>query len=85
MGGEESNVDRLLKARPEIDEELSRPKTVLTILFPDVVSSTAYFDRYADTAELAMRHRLADVSSEFQGRLIRTLGGSVMDEFPEGQ
>ena len=83
MGGEESTIDGLLKARPEIDEELSRPKIVLTILFTDVVSSTAYFDRYGDKAGLALRHRMADVSSGFQGRVIRALGDSVMAEFPE--
>ena len=60
MDKQESNIDKLLKARAEIDEELRRHKTPLTILFTDVVGSTAYFDRYGDTAGLAMLHRHAD-------------------------
>ena len=87
MGSQESNVDRLLKARAEIEAELRRHKTALTILFTDVVGSTAYFDRYGDTTGLVMVHRLAELSgevvAELQGRVIKTIGDAVMAEFPE--
>jgi len=83
----ETNIDRLLKARAEIDEELRRRKSSLTILFTDLVGSTAYFDRYGDTAGLALVQRHANLASsavsESGGRLIKTLGDSVMAEFPE--
>ena len=83
----ESNVDRLLKVRAEIDEELRRHKTALTILFTDVVGSTAYFDRFGDTTGLAMLQRHAELASktvvEFGGRVIKTIGDSVMAEFPD--
>ena len=46
----EDNVDELLKARAEIDEQLRRHKNSLTVLFTDVVGSTSYFERNADTA-----------------------------------
>lgn len=87
MRNRESNVERLLKARAEIDEELRRQKTSLTVLFTDVVGSTAYFDRYGDTAGLAMLDRhsklVTSAVAEFRGRVIKTIGDSVMAEFPE--
>jgi class 3 adenylate cyclase/Flp pilus assembly protein TadD/predicted Ser/Thr protein kinase len=86
-GPQETNIDRLLLARAEIDEQLRQHKTPLTILFTDVVGSTSYFDRYGDTAGLAMIRRHADLAENifklFQGRIIKTIGDSVMAEFPE--
>src|SRR5258708_336318 len=83
----ESNVDRLLKVRAEIDEKLRRHKIPLTILFTDVVGSTGYFDLYGDTSGLAMLERHASLASktigEFGGRVIKTIGDSVMAEFPQ--
>jgi TonB family protein len=83
----ESNIDRLLKARAQIDEELRRHKSQLTILFTDVVGSTSYFDRYGDTAGFAMLHRHTELATEcfteYQGTIIKTIGDSVMCEFPE--
>ena len=87
VGNQETNIDRLLKARAALDEELRRHKVPLTILFTDLVGSTAYFDRYGDTAGLAMLRRDAELTtntfSEFQGRVIKTIGDAVMAEFPE--
>jgi class 3 adenylate cyclase/predicted Ser/Thr protein kinase len=81
----EASVDGLLRARAEIDEALRRHKSSVTILFSDVVGSTAYFDRYGDTAGLAMLHRQGDLCStaigEQGGTVIKTIGDSVMAEF----
>jgi class 3 adenylate cyclase len=81
----EASVDRLLRARAEIDEALRRHKSTVTILFSDVVGSTTYFDRYGDTAGLAMLHRQGDLCSavigEHGGTIIKTIGDSVMAEF----
>lgn len=64
-----------------------RHKTALNIFFTDVVGSTAYFDRHGDTAGLAMLQRhaelVANTLTEFRGRVIKTIGDSVMAEFPE--
>ncbi len=83
---QESNVDRLLKARAEIDEELRRQKTPVTILFTDVVGSTSYFDRFGDTAGFAMLQRHSELATEtfteYQGTIIKLIGDSVMAEFP---
>jgi len=87
MSGQESNIDRLLKARAQIDEELRRDKTALSVLFTDVVGAAAYFDRHADAAGLAVLQRQAELAAntvaEFHGRVARTAFDSVMAEFPE--
>ena len=83
------DINDLLKARSEIDEELRRHKAKLTVLFTDVVGSTGYFDRFGDTAGLLLLHRhdhlVIAAVEEFQGSVIKTIGDSVMAEFPEPQ
>src|SRR5215471_6940473 len=81
------NVDQLLRARSEIDEELRRHKTRVTIFFTDVVGSTTYFDRFGDTAGLLLLHRhdslVTSAVEEFHGMVVKKIGDSVMAEFPE--
>ena len=80
-------VEELLNARAEIDEQLRRHKNLLTVMFTDVVGSTSYFDRFGDTAGLAMVHLNAELGStavrEFGGTVVKTIGDSVMADFPE--
>lgn len=87
MSDSDDKLERLLKARAEIDEELRRHKANITVLFTDVVGSTAYFDHFGDTAGLAMLDRHTTVAmekvQEFHGTVIKTIGDSVMAEFPE--
>src|SRR5262245_39557575 len=82
----EETIDDLLQARSEIDEELRRHKTKITVLFTDVVGSTNYFDRFGDTAGLLLLHRhdnyVCSAVVEFEGTVIKTIGDSVMAEFP---
>src|SRR2546422_3793083 len=77
-----SNVDTLLKARAEIDEQLRRHKNALTVLFTDVVGSTSFFERFGDTAGLAMVHCHAELAAsivqQHDGSVIKTIGDSVM-------
>ncbi|HYR82530.1 MAG TPA: SUMF1/EgtB/PvdO family nonheme iron enzyme [Terriglobia bacterium] len=87
MNFREDNINQLLKARSEIDQELRRHKTHRAVLFTDVVGSTTYFDRFGDTAGLLLLHRhdrlVISTVEEFQGIVIKTIGDSVMAEFPE--
>jgi class 3 adenylate cyclase/predicted Ser/Thr protein kinase len=87
MDTPETNIDRLLKARAEIDEQLRQHKTNTAVLFTDVVASTKYFDRYGDTAGFAMVDRHAQLGArtvrEFEGRVVKTIGDSVMAEFSD--
>jgi class 3 adenylate cyclase len=80
------NIDALLKARAEIDEQLREHKNDLTLLFTDIVGSTRFFDRFGDTAGLAMIHGhvelVASVVEQHNGAVIKTIGDSVMAEFP---
>src|SRR5260370_10032430 len=85
--GRPSSIDQLLKARAEIDEELLRRKTPTTVLFTDIVDCVGFFNRHGETAgcikikglnELAIR-----IVQQFKGRVIKTIGDSVMAEFPE--
>jgi serine/threonine protein kinase/class 3 adenylate cyclase/formylglycine-generating enzyme required for sulfatase activity len=82
-----NNIDQLLQARSEIDEELRRHKTQVTIFFTDVVGSTTYFDRFGDTAGLLLLHRhdslVTSAVEEFHGMVVKKIGDSVMAEFPE--
>src|SRR5215831_14089739 len=81
-----NNIDQLLQARSEIDDELRRHKTNVTVLFTDIVGSTTYFDRFGDTAGLLLVHRHDSVVTtaveEFRGMVIKKIGDSVMAEFP---
>ena len=82
----EETIDDLLQARSEIDEELRRHKAKITVLFTDVVGSTNYFDRFGDTAGLLLLHRhdnyVGSAVVDFEGTVIKTIGDSVMAEFP---
>src|SRR2546422_10834329 len=87
MNLREDSINQLLKARSEIDEELRRHKTHRAVLFTDVVGSTTYFDRFGDTAGLLLLHRhdnlVIGAVEEFHGIVVKTIGDSVMAEFPE--
>ena len=82
-----NNIDELLQARSEIDEELRRHKCKVTIFFTDVVGSTTYFDQFGDTAGLLLLHRhdslVTRAVEEFHGMVVKKIGDSVMAEFPE--
>ena len=81
------DVDALLKARAEIDEQLRRHKNALTVLFTDVVGSTSFFERNGDTAGLVMIHRHDELAAraiqQFEGKVVKTIGDSAMAEFPD--
>ena len=83
----EDDIDQLLQARREIDEELRRHKTRQTVLFTDIVGSTTYFDRFGDTEGLLLLYRhdalVTDIVEEFHGVVVKTIGDSVMAEFAD--
>ena len=43
MTTDQSRIDRLLKARAEVEQELGRLQAEVSVLFTDVVGSTSYF------------------------------------------
>jgi class 3 adenylate cyclase len=72
---------------PRDFEQLHKLKTNAAVLFTDVVASTKYFDRYGDTAGFAIVDRHAQLGArtvrEFDGRVVKTIGDSVMAEFAD--
>jgi serine/threonine protein kinase/class 3 adenylate cyclase len=81
------NVDSLLRARAEIDEQLRQHKNAITVLFTDVVGSTRFFEHNGDTAGLVMIHRHDEVTAraieQHHGKVLKTIGDSAMAEFFE--
>src|SRR5258706_6728336 len=82
----EEDIDALLKARAEIDDQLRKHKNTLTVLFTDVAGSTSFFERNGDTAGLAMIHRHDELArnaeQQHAGKVIKTIGDSAMAEIP---
>lgn len=63
--------------------------TELTVLFADIAQSTALFEKYGDdkarAAIASVLDTLVDVSNNFQGVLIKTIGDEVMCTFPSAE
>ncbi len=80
-------VEALLKQRGEIDTELRKHKSPITVMFTDLAGSTRYFERYGDTAgvEWLQRHNaiVVPVVEEHGGIVVKTIGDSVMAYFTE--
>jgi formylglycine-generating enzyme required for sulfatase activity/class 3 adenylate cyclase len=83
----EDDIDQLLQARTDIDEELRRHRTKQTVLFTDIVGSTTYFDRFGDTEGLLLLYRhhalVTGTVEEYRGVVVKTIGDSVMADFAD--
>ena len=84
---QDTNIERLLRSRAEIDAKLLRHRRALTVMFTDVAGSSAYFEKYGDRPASTMMHRHADLAagivSEFRGRVMQTFDDSLMAEFSD--
>lgn len=80
-------VEELLKQRAEIDAELRRHKSPITVMFTDLAGSTAYFDRRGDTAGVAWieEHNQVVIPEirDHNGTVVKTIGDSVMAYFEQ--
>ena len=83
--GGDAEIDQLLRSRPELDPALRRHKAQFAVLFTDIVSSTAFFERFGDTAGLLMLERHNElVLPAIQGtggNVIKTIGDAVLAVF----
>ncbi|MFQ5817019.1 MAG: protein kinase [Terriglobia bacterium] len=81
----DTDIDQLLRARDEIDAALHRQKTQFTVLFTDIVGSTAFFERFGDTAGLMMleqHHKLVRPAIEQAGgTVVKEIGDAVLAVF----
>jgi class 3 adenylate cyclase len=68
--------------------DLEKFRQPVTIVFTDIKGSTAYFEKYGDAAGLAMVDRcnriLTETLEQHHGRLIKTIGDSIMGQFTDG-
>jgi Adenylate cyclase, family 3 (some proteins contain HAMP domain) len=80
-------VEALLKQRDEIDSELRKHKSPVTVMFTDLAGSTAYFDRHGDTAGVQWLEKhnslVFPVIQQHRGTIVKTIGDSVMAYFTE--
>jgi serine/threonine protein kinase/class 3 adenylate cyclase len=81
----QGSLSLLLRERARIDAELRRRQTEVAILFTDVVGSTAYYDRFGNTAGLQLMQRHDEVTTaalaRFNGRWIKSTGDGALAEF----
>ena len=84
------SVSRILKhadLQPAQLAELEKYRRNITVLFTDIKGSTAYFERFGDTAGLLMVHRcnaqLGSIAERHGGRVIKTIGDSIMATFED--
>jgi class 3 adenylate cyclase len=83
-------VTRILNLDTEqLDQaaELERLRRNITVLFTDIKGSTAYFEKYGDSAGLLMVHHtntlLGQVVERHGGKVIKTIGDAVMASFED--
>ncbi len=80
-------IEELLSHRPEIDAELRKHKTPVTMLFTDIAGSTEFFKGCGDTAALPWieeYHRVVLPHVQNRGGVVvKTLGDSVIAYFTD--
>jgi len=87
---QQDSVSRILKSaalRPERAADLEKFRRNITVMFTDIKGSTAYFERFGDTAGLLMVDRcnrqLGKIAESHGGRVIKTIGDSIMAAFED--
>ena len=76
-----------LDERTEAALELEKLRRNITVLFTDIKGSTAYFEKFGDSAGLLMVHHcnsmLGKIVEQHGGRVIKTIGDAVMACFED--
>lgn len=88
MGGIEDLLRKRSKLLQEIDSEILKSHTCeVTLLFTDIVGSTHFFEKWGDIAgrQMIQAHNdlLFPIITEYKGRIIKTIGDSIMAVFDE--
>jgi adenylate cyclase len=83
-------VTRILNLQgQQLDQalELEKLRRSVTVLFTDIKGSTAYFEKFGDSAGLLMVHRtnsmLGEAVERHAGRVIKTIGDAIMAAFDD--
>jgi class 3 adenylate cyclase len=89
MGANEGVTQILNLSTEQLDRaaELDKLRRNITVLFTDLKGSTAYFEKYGDSAGLLMVHQcnttLGQIVEKHGGRVIKTIGDAVMAAFED--
>ena len=79
-------LEALLANRTEIDAELRKNKSPVTVMFTDLAGSTAFFDQFGDTAGVRWIEEHNTIVfpqvKAHEGTVVKTIGDSVMAHFP---
>lgn len=77
----------LYKRKEELEQELEKFKTPVTLCFVDIVGSTRYFEQRGDYAGMIYVHacidRLIPEAEKHGGTICKTIGDAVMTYFTE--
>jgi serine/threonine-protein kinase len=82
-------LEALLANRTEIDAELQKHKSPITVMFTDLAGSTSFFEKFGDTVGIAWleehNHIVIPKVVEHNGVLVKTIGDSVMAYFTDSK
>ncbi len=78
-------VDALIANRTDIDAELQKHKSPITVMFTDLAGSTSFFEKFGDTVGVAWLEEHNQIVipqlTAHDGVLVKTIGDSVMGYF----
>src|SRR5882757_1860050 len=82
-------LEALLANRTDIDSELQKHKSPITVMFTDLAGSTKFFEHFGDTIGVAWLEEHNEIVipkvKEHQGVLVKTIGDSVMAYFTDSK
>ena len=80
-------LQELLHTRAQVNQELEKMRTPVTILFSDIKGSTPYFEKKGDLEGMAMINRhngiLFPVIEAEGGHVVKTIGDAIMARFDD--
>ncbi len=78
-------VDAIIANRTDIDAELQKHKSPITVMFTDLAGSTSFFEKFGDTIGVAWLEEHNQIVipqlTAHEGVLVKTIGDSVMGYF----
>src|SRR5260370_14188530 len=81
------DIEAILANRTDIDAELQKHKSPVTVMFTDLAGSTSFFQNFGDTAGVAwLEEHNSIVMPEIEERggiVVKTIGDSVMAYFTD--
>src|SRR6185436_19738647 len=82
-------VEKLLEHRNDIDAELQKHKSPITVMFTDLAGSTSFFEKFGDTVGVAWLEEHNQIVipklAAHNGVLVKTIGDSVMAYFTDSK